>query len=46
MKIKDLKAAVFRAPHVGPSVIIRIDTDEGIYGYGEAHCPREHVLST
>ena len=45
MKIKDLKAAVFKVPHVGPSVIIRIETDDGIYGYGEAHCPREHVLN-
>ncbi|MEM3019141.1 MAG: mandelate racemase/muconate lactonizing enzyme family protein, partial [Candidatus Bathyarchaeia archaeon] len=39
MKIIDLKATIIeRIP------IIRIDTDEGIYGYGEAHCPKHHVL--
>lgn len=39
MKIVDLKATIIdRIP------VIRIDTDEGIYGYGEAHCPKQHVL--
>ncbi|MEM1581024.1 MAG: mandelate racemase/muconate lactonizing enzyme family protein [Candidatus Bathyarchaeia archaeon] len=44
MKIKNLKVAVVNIPGLGKIGIVRIDTDEGIYGYGEAHCPREHVL--
>lgn len=44
MKIRDLKVATVDAPGLGRIGIVRVDTDEGIYGYGEAHCPREHVL--
>ncbi|MBS7638975.1 MAG: mandelate racemase/muconate lactonizing enzyme family protein [Candidatus Bathyarchaeia archaeon] len=44
MKIKDLKVAVVNVPGLGKLGIVRVDTDEGICGYGEAHCPREHVL--
>ena len=40
MKIKDLKAINFP-----PGLLLRIETDEGIYGYSEAFCPKEHVLS-
>jgi L-alanine-DL-glutamate epimerase-like enolase superfamily enzyme len=44
LKIRDLKVATVDAPGLGRIGIVRVDTDEGIYGYGEAHCPREHVL--
>ncbi|MCX8171349.1 MAG: mandelate racemase/muconate lactonizing enzyme family protein [Candidatus Bathyarchaeota archaeon] len=44
MKIRDLKVAVVRVPDFGRFGIVRIDTDEDVYGYGEAHCPREHVM--
>ena len=39
MKITDLKAI-----SLGRASIIRIETDEGIYGYGEAHCPKQQVI--
>ncbi|MEM2905099.1 MAG: mandelate racemase/muconate lactonizing enzyme family protein [Candidatus Bathyarchaeia archaeon] len=39
MKITDLKAIVFKG-----AAIVRIDTDEGLSGLGEAHCPKQHVL--
>ena len=39
LKITDLKAIT-----LGRVSIIRIDTDEGIYGYGEAHCPKQQVI--
>jgi len=44
LKIKDLKVAVVNVPSLVKIGIVRIDTDEGISGYGETHCPREHVL--
>jgi len=44
VKIKDLKVAVVNVPGLGRIGIVRIDMDEGICGYGEAHCPRNHVL--
>jgi len=40
MKITDLKATVFKN-----WTIVRVDTDEGVSGLGEAHCPKQHVLS-
>ena len=40
MKIVDLKATILER-----FVVIRLETDEGIYGYGEAHCPKEHVMN-
>lgn len=52
MKIVDLKATTVKGYHgIGPYKIIRIDTDEGIYGYGEATwgpkgpLPRDYVLA-
>jgi len=39
LKITDLKAI-----SLGRASVIRIDTDEGIYGYGEAHCPKQQVM--
>jgi L-alanine-DL-glutamate epimerase-like enolase superfamily enzyme len=39
MKITDLKAIVYP-----PGLILRVETDEGIYGIGEAFCPKDHVL--
>ena len=39
MKITDLKTTVIDGIRV-----IRVDTDEGVQGYGEAHCPKQHVL--
>ena len=39
MKITDLKAMT-----LGGFTVIRIDTDEEICGYGEAHCPKQQVM--
>jgi len=39
LKITDLKVI-----SLGRASVIRIDTDEGIYGYGEAHCPKQQVM--
>ena len=45
MKIKDLKVATIRFPEISWNInIVRVETNENIYGYGEAHCPKEHVL--
>ena len=38
MKITDLKAIT-----LDRFTLIRIDTDEDIHGYGEAHCPKQQV---
>jgi L-alanine-DL-glutamate epimerase-like enolase superfamily enzyme len=38
MKITDLKCAI-----IGQNPIIRINTDEGIYGYGEAENPKSYL---
>jgi L-alanine-DL-glutamate epimerase-like enolase superfamily enzyme len=45
MKIKDVKVATISVPALSWNInIVRVDTDENICGYGEAHCPKEHVL--
>ncbi len=38
MKITDLKCAV-----IGQNPVVRINTDEGIYGYGEAESPKPYL---
>lgn len=38
MKITDLKCAV-----IGTNPVVRINTDEGIYGYGEAENPKTYL---
>ncbi len=38
MKITDLKCAI-----IGQNPVIRINTDEGIYGYGEAENPKPYL---
>jgi L-alanine-DL-glutamate epimerase-like enolase superfamily enzyme len=39
LKITDLKAIA-----LPPGLILRVETDEGIWGYSEAFCPKEHLL--
>ncbi len=38
MKITDLKCAI-----IGQNPVVRINTDEGIYGYGEAENPKSYL---
>jgi L-alanine-DL-glutamate epimerase-like enolase superfamily enzyme len=38
MKITDLKCAI-----IGDNPVVRINTDEGIYGYGEAENPKSYL---
>jgi len=40
MRIVDLKAIT-----IDRTLAIRVDTDEEIYGYGEAHCPKHHIMN-
>ncbi len=38
MKITDLKCTI-----IGQNPVVRVETDEGIYGYGEAENPKSYL---
>ncbi|KYH42726.1 MAG: mandelate racemase [Candidatus Bathyarchaeota archaeon B63] len=45
MRLEYLRITDLKAITLGGSTVIRVETDEDIYGYGEAHCPKQHVMS-
>lgn len=46
MKITDVQALAWESPTHEPwAVIVRVDTDEGIYGYGEGHGEKKAILN-